>query len=211
MSRTWFTSDTHYHHRNICSATSEWGDKTNTRQFASLEQMNDVLVANINAFIGQDDVLYHLGDWSFGGREKIGQLRERLGVKTVHLIRGNHDHHLADGSPELKHFTTVQDYKEVLINGQHIVLCHYAMRVWNESHKGSWMLYGHSHGTLPGHGLSMDVGVDTHNYFPYSFEQIRTIMSRRPQHYADHHGPQTSTNYATRKMLNAPGQTGFKG
>lgn len=27
-------------------------------------------------------------------------------------------------------------------------MSHYAMRVWNQSHKGSWMLHGHSHGTL---------------------------------------------------------------
>ena len=32
---------------------------------------------------------------------------------------------------------------------QDIVLCHYAMRVWQKSHYGAWMLYGHSHGTLP--------------------------------------------------------------
>jgi hypothetical protein len=33
--------------------------------------------------------------------------------------------------------------------GQPIVLCHYAMRVWNRSHHGAWHLYGHSRGNLP--------------------------------------------------------------
>ena len=32
---------------------------------------------------------------------------------------------------------------------QLVVLCHYAMRVWDRSHYGSWHLYGHSHGNLP--------------------------------------------------------------
>ena len=28
---------------------------------------------------------------------------------------------------------------------QSIVLCHYAMAVWDKSHRGNLMLYGHSH------------------------------------------------------------------
>jgi hypothetical protein len=43
------------------------------------------------------------------------------------------------------------------------------MRVWNRSHHGSWHLYGHSHGRLPEPPtlLSMDVGVDTHDFRPW--------------------------------------------
>ncbi len=38
---------------------------------------------------------------------------------------------------------------EISVHGQPIVICHYAMRVWNRSHHGAWHLYGHSHGNLP--------------------------------------------------------------
>jgi len=31
--------------------------------------MNDTLVNNINEMVGENDVLIHLGDWSFGGFE----------------------------------------------------------------------------------------------------------------------------------------------
>ncbi len=50
---------------------------------------------------------------------------------------------------------------EISVNGQPIVLCHYAMRVSNRSHHGAWHLYGHSHGNLPEGptSLSMDVGI----------------------------------------------------
>ena len=43
---------------------------------------------------------------------------------------------------------------------QGIVLCHYAMRVWNKSHHGNFMLYGHSHGSLADdpNSMSFDVG-----------------------------------------------------
>ena len=65
--RLWFTSDTHYNHANICSATTKWTNAQRlTREFKSLSHMNDALVNNINALVGENDVLIHLGDWSFG-------------------------------------------------------------------------------------------------------------------------------------------------
>ncbi len=63
-----FTSDTHYNHSNICRATTKWSDADNlTRDFKSLDHMNDTLVNKINELVGENDILIHLGDWSFGG------------------------------------------------------------------------------------------------------------------------------------------------
>lgn len=60
-----------------------------------------------------------------------------------------------------------------------IVMCHYAMRVWDRSHYGAWHLYGHSHGRLPpSEELSMDVGVDTHDFRPYSLDEVYAHMRR---------------------------------
>jgi len=55
------------------------------------------------------------------------------------------------------------------------------VRVWNLSHHGSWHLYGHSHGNLPDTptSLSMDVGVDTHGFRPWHFDEISTLMAER--------------------------------
>jgi calcineurin-like phosphoesterase family protein len=64
----------------------------------------------------------------------------------------------------------------VKINHQKLILDHYAMRVWDQSHHGSWHLYGHSHGKLPDLGLSTDVGVDGHNFQPWSFEEVRAYF-----------------------------------
>ena len=186
VSGVWFTSDTHYHHANICRGTSKWRDSNLTRDFDSISAMNDALVGNINARVRQEDVLYHLGDWSFGGVDKIEEFRRRLIVRRIHLILGNHDHHLADGRfNEL--FTSVQHYKEIEVEGRNIVLCHYAMRVWNGSHKGTWMLYGHSHGTILEHGMSMDVGVDTNHLLPYSFAEVKRRMQSLKPEIVDHH------------------------
>ncbi len=70
----YFTSDTHYGHSNICRATTNWTDADSvTRDFKSLDHMNDVIVDNINSIVGENDVLIHLGDWSFGGFDNIAE------------------------------------------------------------------------------------------------------------------------------------------
>lgn len=96
----YFTSDTHYGHANICRGTSKWEARSeedfqqNTRDFNTLEEMNDAIVDGINSVVGEDDVLYHLGDWSFGGIKNIWEFRKRIKCKNIHLILGNHDHHI---------------------------------------------------------------------------------------------------------------------
>ena len=93
--RLLFTSDTHYNHTNICKSSTKWdtdrGGKT--RDFPSLCEMNDTLVNNINEVVGEDDILIHLGDWSFGGFDSIAEFRDRIICKNIHLVFGNHDHH----------------------------------------------------------------------------------------------------------------------
>ena len=102
-----------------------------------------------------------------------------------HLIRGNHD---KQPSPS-QGWASVNDYREIKIEGQFIVLMHYAMRVWNKSHRGAFQLYGHSHGTLPDNpnSLSFDVGTDSHNYFPISFQDVKRIMMKKTWKSIDHH------------------------
>lgn len=91
----WFTSDTHYNHKNICRGISDWTDKeTKARDFQTLERMNWGILQKINTLVMPDDILYHLGDWSFGGIESIWQFRQRINCKTIHLITGNHDEHI---------------------------------------------------------------------------------------------------------------------
>lgn len=81
-----------------------------------------------------------------------------------------------------------QAYAEV-VEGDRLVLLHYAMRVWNRSGRGSLHLYGHSHGNLPGDRQSCDVGVDVFGFRPVSLAEIKhhlaTLPERRP---VDHHG-----------------------
>lgn len=93
MSNIYFTSDTHYGHANIASKnTSKWSG--GYRHYSSVEEMNIALVTGINKTVKEDDILYHLGDWSFGGISNIWEFRRQIKCKNIHLILGNHDHHI---------------------------------------------------------------------------------------------------------------------
>lgn len=172
-----FTSDSHYSHTNVI--------KYSNRPFTSKFEMNSKLMENWNTQIKQNDIVYHLGDFCFADEQEGQSILDRLNGKK-HLIIGNHD----KVGVKLKGWESIEHYKEINVDGQHIVLCHYAMRVWNRSHHGAWMLYGHSHGSLPDdpNALSIDVGVDCHNYTPLNMDDIRRIMKKKTYKPIDHHG-----------------------
>ena len=195
--KLWFTSDTHYDHKNICRATTSWKDSDDiTRDFSSLDQMNDELVHWINARVGQDDILFHLGDWSFNGFENIRKFRERIVCKNVHLILGNHDHHIERNKDNIRSiFSSVNEYlslevkwrpnqsKLVADSYAKFVLFHYPIASWNGMNDGVIHLHGHVH-LHPQHriaaGKAMDVGVDGNKYEPISMEEVLKIMSKQP-------------------------------
>jgi calcineurin-like phosphoesterase family protein len=206
MSNIYFGSDFHYHHCNLIRGTSQWTNKARCRNFDTIEEHDSVLVDNINSTVKENDILYHLGDWAFGGKEKIVEFRRRLYVKDIRLILGNHDHHI-EKSLYNDLFTSVDHYKRTTINKQMFVMCHFPMRVWDKSHHGSIMLHGHCHGTLSGYKdeeqsfynmkdifyKTMDVGIDTHPEFrPYHIDEILDIMKDRINLNVDHHGPETN-------------------
>ena len=194
------TSDTHYNHKNIVRGVTNWRTQDgkvpvdSTRDFQTIEQMNERLIDGINHFVGQDDTLIMLGDVSFGGFDNIGIFLERLVCHNIHLILGNHDHHIDRNYDFVqKRFLSVQHYLEININDRNFVLCHYPLQSWHGMNKGVIHLHGHVH--LPenrkfGNGKKMDVGVDGNGMDPYSIDEIIKIMDKRPVAFemnGDHH------------------------
>jgi calcineurin-like phosphoesterase family protein len=145
--------------------------------------MNDVLVNNINSKVGQDDTLIMLGDIVFGGFENVRKFLDRLVCENIHLVLGNHDHHIRNNRENIREsFSSVSDYLQVKIYGQNFVMCHYPFSSWNELNKGSIHLHGHVHLSNKdkwGRGKRLDVGVDGNNYHPYSLSEIVHMMDRR--------------------------------
>lgn len=180
---------THYSHKNICRGVTNWRTQDGqipisvTRDFETIDEMNSAIVNNFNEVIGPDDTLIMLGDVAFGGFDNIGKFLDRLVCKNIHLIFGNHDHHLERNKDDIQNrFISCQHYLEVNINDSNFVLCHYPLQSWNGLNKGVIHLHGHVH--LPehrkfGNGKKMDVGVDGNGLNPYLIDDIIKIMDKR--------------------------------
>ena len=168
--------------------------KYSNRPFKDVDDMNEGLIRNFNEVVGPDDECYILGDFAMGKKDQATSFAHRLNGKK-YLILGNHDLHLIDRYEECGQFEWIKHYHELKHNKQRIILFHYGLRVWNKSHHGSWLLYGHSHGSLPGIGKSFDVGCDCWDWRPISFERVKKEMDKREIYTPDHHGSETNDNF----------------
>ncbi|AMB45084.1 metallophosphoesterase family protein [Methylobacterium sp. AMS5] len=161
--RVYFTSDTHFGHSGILSERMR-----RPRPFASIEQHDEHLIAAWNNRIRPGDEVWHLGDFAYGAsaahcRSVFSRLNGRK-----RLVLGNHD---AKRTTDLPWYSQTER-AEVVVEGRRFVLSHYAMRTWDGLHRGALHLYGHSHGSLPGCGRSIDVGVDCWDWRPVTVAEI---------------------------------------
>ena len=170
MPDIWFTADFHFGHSNIIRYCN--------RPFRNVEEMDQTILERLNASVKANDTLYFLGDFCIGSKTRALERRRQIRCKRILALPGNHDKEARKLTEE---FSWLGSLAEISINGQPIVLCHYAMRVWNRSHHGSWHLYGHSHGQLSAAltSLSMDVGVDTHDFRPWHYDEISRILAEK--------------------------------
>lgn len=184
MSNVFITSDEHIGHQRILTLVP--------RPFKTVEENREIIIERHNKKVPNSPgyLTVHVGDmmWHTLTVEEATQYINRLHGKHA-LIYGNHDQRIEE-SPELqKLFVWIvgkdkdSGTKILHWNKQTLVVCHYAMRVWHRSHRGSWHVYGHSHNALPGLGKSFDIGVDGHNYEPWSMEEIEAKMNTLTQHH----------------------------
>jgi calcineurin-like phosphoesterase family protein len=156
-----FTSDTHFGHGGALGLYR--------RPFASVAAMNEGLIERWNATVGQDDEVWHLGDFAIRQRpavvvELLGRLR---GCK--HLVAGNND---PPETTELDGWKSVQPYAEIETDGVSLVLCHYPFRSWRGMSKGWINLHGHCHGRMKPQPRQFDVGVDVWDFRPVTLDGI---------------------------------------
>lgn len=174
----WFTSDTHYFHSNVI--------KYCNRPFSSVEEMNEIMIQKHNALVKPTDDIYHLGDFGFANVALLQSVFNRLNGNKF-LLLGNHD----KDAMKLP-WAWVKERYELYTprpNRKLYVLSHYAQKVWNKSHHGSIMLFGHSHGSLEDvDNQTLDVGVDCWDYAPVNLEQIHARLLTLPVRVTkDHH------------------------
>ena len=80
--KTFFTSDLHFGHKNII--------KYCNRPFATVQEMDDEMIARINARVSEQDHLWILGDFAFCTEERIIEILEKIKCSKG-LVKGNHD------------------------------------------------------------------------------------------------------------------------
>lgn len=154
-----FTADTHFgDHRTI---------NIHKRPFPTVAAMDAYLIDRWNAVVGPNDIVWHLGDVARRPADVPALLARLNGTK--HLLRGNNDPEATGAAPG---WASVGDYAEVAVDGQHLVLCHYAFRSWNRQHRGALNLHGHSHGRLKPLLRQFDVGVDARGFAPTTLAQL---------------------------------------
>jgi calcineurin-like phosphoesterase family protein len=169
----YFTADEHHDHLN----------RRNTgiidyckRPFKDISTNTAVIIERHNEFIKEDDIVYHLGDFSLRGYEHRsyyeGLMRKYKKVKYRHLILGNHDYMRPFDYHKIG-FTSVHTVQWLSYGGFDFLLAHdpayYQPAVYDKI-----MLCGHIHNLfkiIP-HKKIVNVGVDAWNFYPVSIDTI---------------------------------------
>jgi len=159
MSEIWFTSDTHFMHKNILKFCP------NTRVGKDAREMTERLIYNWNNQVADGDDVYLLGDVFFCGYEQALDIMQRLNG-NIHLVWGNHDQVIMKNKKLKDCFASTSHYRKLRLDGKTVILHHYPYLEWEHCHHGAYALFGHVHGGLDRSPhvckyRTMDVGIDS--------------------------------------------------
>ena len=167
-SKIYLIADPHFNHKNII--------KYCDRPFSSVDEMNKVLIKNWNNVVKKENRIFVLGDFCLSGKDKLIEIGRQLnGRKT--LILGNHDSASIKTYYEAG-FEMVSKYpiflKGFLLSHGPIPDCRFINihgHIHNKSIEEIDYLYLDKMPELK--ELYYNVGVDTNNFRPVSFKDIR--------------------------------------
>ena len=181
-----FISDTHFGHSKIIDYCK--------RPFSSIEEHDKTLIQNWNNVVGQDDTVFHLGDFAYGNSQFISNIIKRLNGNII-LIKGNHD--LRNMNPTLYNIFSDAVYQaRILIDKQTVYLNHFPFLCFEHGdinlYKDNYsiQLFGHVHSgpltfsedasrlniLLP---TQYDVGVDNNNFTPISWTDVKNKIKQQ--------------------------------
>lgn len=177
--KTFFTSDLHFGHKNII--------KYCNRPFATVQEMDEEMIARINARVGEQDHLWILGDFAFCTEERIIEILEKIKCAKG-LIKGNHDNGKTFKSDDIREQLSLGYFPfehTIKLGDDTIFLKHFPMFTWNKSHlDDNYHLFGHVHGQYRKSlwsNKTIDVGVDAWNFYPQTWEELKNAMLTLPQ------------------------------
>jgi len=178
----YFTSDTHFGHKNIIPFCD--------RPFADIERMNLALVQNWNRIVQPEDIIYHLGDVSFMNKTKTENICHRLNGHKK-LIMGNHD---LNRSVDFWYGCGFEEVWRlgygVTLEAEGYSLCHYpyrqALSEYDQreylyhhapAESPNFLLHGHVHKQWKLKDGMLNVGVDVMHYYPVSLDSLPLIIT----------------------------------
>ena len=150
----WLISDTHFNHTNIIRYCD--------RPFNSVGEMNQMLIANWNKVVEEEDTVFFLGDLA-SGHDPLSWL-DLLNGHIV-LIKGSHDRFVAPKTLTLHS------------SGVDMLLVHDPWDV-PESWKG-WVVHGHKHNTVPFFDPArqrVNVSVEVIGYTPMNVNRVTSMV-----------------------------------
>lgn len=184
-SKIYLTSDSHFSHNHII--------KFCDRPFKDVEEMDAKLIENWNKKVPQDGLVFHLGDFAWGGYDQWKSIRNQLNGDII-LIKGNHDikNMSATAEEELFKFSTWQMLVE--IEGRKLYLNHVPFLCYGGTYRDPkglvYQLFGHVHSGPGKKGMDIprmqylfptqyDVGVDNNGYEPISWNELNEKIGKQ--------------------------------
>lgn len=154
MPSLFFIGCTHFGHTNIITLASRpWAE-------GDVEAMDADMIQSWNEAVRPDDIVYHLGDFSWDKR-RVSLLMSQLNG-NICFLQGNHDAN-----------SHGMHYLEVTLNTRKLVLCHYPIESWNGMHKDSLHIHAHTHShELISGPNRFNVCVEAINYRPINVTEI---------------------------------------
>ena len=143
----YFIGDLHLCNKN---QTKEGSRNWDNRPFQTVEEMNRTILENHNKRVTNGDTTVFVGDMSMRGRsdELVALVAQMKGKKI--LVLGNHDD--VSDYRYAKLFDEICPYKEMTISvggkAYKIVVSHYPILMWNGQHRGTILLYAHTHNSV---------------------------------------------------------------
>jgi len=171
MNMFYYTSDLHLGHRNILRLCN--------RPFATVEEMDEALIANWNRKVHRDDTVCIMGDLMFRNEKPAEYYLEQLKGKK-HLFIGNHDGQWMKKVELPRYFESVSMMR-TFSDGQHkITGCHYPMMTWPSAGKNGYMVFGHIHDNtdadywplIAAMPKMLNAGVDINGFEPVTFDEM---------------------------------------
>lgn len=162
--KIYLIADTHFDHANII--------KYCNRPFGSVSQMDKTIVNNWNKTVKENDIVYFLGDWSYGpGSRPASYWVKRLNGRII-SIRGSHDGALS--REYSKSYIVLQKGKS------HFLLVH-DPAVRRDQWRG-WIIHGHKHNNdikrhpfINGATKTINVCVEMTDYKPVSLDYLLSL------------------------------------